>query len=110
MSSPLTLSRFTEEEKEKRPSIVHMPFGWGPRNCIGSRLALLEAKLALIAILTKYKFVRAPETEVRLHFYSVYYKIKIMLCSGSTGAAIWCHSVSKESSLPTYCQSLEVIT
>ena len=56
--------RFTPEEKAKRHSLAHMPFGWGPRNCIGMRFALLEAKLALISVLRKYKFVRAPETEV----------------------------------------------
>ena len=57
--------RFTEEEKDKRPALVHMPFGMGPRNCIGMRFALLEAKLALITILSQYKFVPSPETEVR---------------------------------------------
>ena len=69
-SSPFVLlslgmwSRFKEEEKEKRPPLAHIPFGMGPRNCIGMRFALLEAKLAFITILSKYKFVRAPETEV----------------------------------------------
>ena len=65
VSSPLPFQcRFTEEEKAKRPSLAHMPFGWGPRNCIGMRFALMETRLALITILSKYKFVRAPETEV----------------------------------------------
>ena len=57
--------RFRPEEKEKRPQLCHMPFGWGPRNCIGMRFALLEAKMALIYILRKYTFVQAPDTEVR---------------------------------------------
>ena len=56
--------RFTPEEKAKRHPLAHMPFGWGPRNCIGMRFALLETKFALISVLRKYKFVRAPETEV----------------------------------------------
>ena len=56
--------RFTPEEKAKRHPLAHLAFGWGPRNCIGMRFALLEMKLALISVLRKYKFVRAPETEV----------------------------------------------
>ena len=43
---------------------VHLPFGIGPRNCIGMRFALLEAKIALIELLKRFNFVKAPETEV----------------------------------------------
>ena len=56
--------RFSVEEKEKRPQLCHLPFGWGPRNCIGMRFALMEIKMALISILQKYKFMQALETEV----------------------------------------------
>ena len=56
--------RFTAEEKAKRPQLCHMPFGFGPRSCIGVRLALLEVKIALIELLQRFTFIRAPETEV----------------------------------------------
>ena len=46
-----------------------MPFGFGPRNCIGMRFALLEIKIALIEVLKRYSFVRAPDTEVSLVYY-----------------------------------------
>ena len=59
--------RFTPEERAKRPATVHTPFGFGPRNCVGMRFALLEAKIALMELLKRYTFVRAPDTEVGNH-------------------------------------------
>ncbi|XP_052777944.1 cytochrome P450 3A25-like [Mya arenaria] len=56
--------RFLPEEKAKRDPFTFIPFGHGPRNCIGMRLALLEAKIALVATLKKVTFVQVPETEV----------------------------------------------
>ena len=58
--------RFTAEEKAKRPQLCHIPFGFGPRSCVAMRLGLLETKIALIEVLKKYTFIRAPETEVTI--------------------------------------------
>ena len=53
------------EERAKRPQLCHLPFGFGPRSCIGMRFALLEAKMALIELMKRFTFVRSPDTEVR---------------------------------------------
>ena len=63
--------RFTPEAKASRPQLAHMPFGWGPRNCIGLRFAMLEAKIALMEILRQFSFARAPETVVSTKAYHV---------------------------------------
>lgn len=55
---------FSPEEKEGRNPLVFMPFGWGPRSCIGARFALMELKMTLLSVLRKYRFERAPDTEV----------------------------------------------
>ena len=61
------ISSFHPEEKAKRHPLAHIPFGVGPRRCIGMRFALMETKMALVGILRKFKFERAPDTEVELH-------------------------------------------
>lgn len=58
--------RFTPENKAKRNPYVYLPFGHGPRNCIGQRLAAMEAKCAIVYILQHYRFVTCSETEIPL--------------------------------------------
>ena len=40
-----------------------MPFGQGPRGCVGMRFALLEAKLALANIVRKFTLLPSEKTE-----------------------------------------------
>ncbi|XP_070556745.1 cytochrome P450 3A5-like [Ptychodera flava] len=56
--------RFTKEEKEKRHPYAWLPFGAGPRNCIGMRFALLEAKIALVRIFRDFTLEPCAETVI----------------------------------------------
>jgi len=55
--------RFSPENKGRIPPLAHIPFGAGPRNCIGMRFALLEAKLTLIRLIKKYRLVPSSKTK-----------------------------------------------
>jgi cytochrome P450 family 6 len=47
--------RFTAEESAERPNMAFMPFGEGPRNCIGMRFALVNVKFAIATIIKNFK-------------------------------------------------------
>uniref|UniRef100_A0A4W4GX49 unspecific monooxygenase n=1 Tax=Electrophorus electricus TaxID=8005 RepID=A0A4W4GX49_ELEEL len=58
--------RFTKENKELIDPYTYMPFGAGPRNCIGMRFALVSMKLAIIQILQNFNVIVCAETKVPL--------------------------------------------
>lgn len=60
--------RFTDENIAKRPEYSFIPFGIGPRICIGMRLALLEAKMALVYMLQNFSFTTCDKTEIPVTF------------------------------------------
>ncbi|XP_066175878.1 thromboxane-A synthase isoform X4 [Sylvia atricapilla] len=62
--------RFTEEAKKERHPFAYLPFGAGPRGCIGMKMGLLETKITLLRILQKFKFKTCPETEIPLQLKS----------------------------------------
>lgn len=59
--------RFDEQSKKSRDKCAYLPFGNGPRNCIAMRFALLEIKLLLAKIFSKYKFHKTEMTQVKFN-------------------------------------------
>ncbi|XP_044261778.1 probable cytochrome P450 6a13 [Tribolium madens] len=55
--------RFTEENKSLRHNYAFLPFGEGPRNCIGMRFGLLQSKMGLVALIKNYKFTVNKKTK-----------------------------------------------
>ncbi|XP_036028238.1 cytochrome P450 3A13-like [Onychomys torridus] len=58
--------RFSKENKDRINPYTYLPFGYGPRNCIGMRFALINMKLAIIKILQNFSLSPCEETEVPL--------------------------------------------
>ncbi len=58
--------RFTPAENRARPPYLYLPFGTGPRNCIGFAFAQVEAKVVLARILQRVRLAARPG-RVRAH-------------------------------------------
>jgi cytochrome P450 len=52
--------RFTKANEKLRTPFTHLPFGAGPRGCIGGNYAMLQILMILRDLLKKYDFVLAP--------------------------------------------------
>ncbi|XP_044259566.1 probable cytochrome P450 6a13 isoform X2 [Tribolium madens] len=48
--------RFSEENKRQRHPYTYLPFGEGPRICIGLRFGMMQTKVGLSVLLKNYKF------------------------------------------------------
>ncbi|CAI9741138.1 cytochrome P450 3A24-like [Octopus vulgaris] len=55
--------RFSEEAKSKQVPFTYLPFGAGPRMCLGMRLAKLEFKIAAVEMIRNFKILRTEKTE-----------------------------------------------
>uniref|UniRef100_A0A914PGY9 Cytochrome P450 n=1 Tax=Panagrolaimus davidi TaxID=227884 RepID=A0A914PGY9_9BILA len=53
--------RFLPDESDSRHPMAFLPFGSGPRNCLGMRFAEYELRVTLAWIIKNYKFIPADE-------------------------------------------------
>ncbi|XP_032965879.1 cytochrome P450 3A12-like isoform X1 [Rhinolophus ferrumequinum] len=58
--------RFSKENKDGINPYIYLPFGTGPRNCIGMRFALMNMKLAVVRVLQNFSFKPCKETQIPL--------------------------------------------
>ncbi|KAG7188951.1 hypothetical protein KM043_008550 [Ampulex compressa] len=54
--------RFSKENQETRHQMSYLPFGNGPRICLGLRFANFQVKIGITTILQKYKIERCDKT------------------------------------------------
>jgi len=58
--------RFSKEARMKRHNFAHMPFGAGPRMCIGRNFAMMEMKMIVIKLLKRYDFSLVPNQKIAM--------------------------------------------
>jgi cytochrome P450 len=56
--------RFSHGWEERIPRFAYLPFGGGPRVCIGNGFAMTEARLILATVAQRYQLVLEPDQEI----------------------------------------------
>lgn len=58
--------RFTSEQRAARPRFAYLPFGGGPRICIGAQFALAEVSLLLATMAQRFRLKLVPGQDIVL--------------------------------------------
>lgn len=87
--------RFTEENRRKRPSLMFIPFGEEPRNCIGQHFAIMQIKAGISLLLNNYKFLPAVGLDYNLKFESKSVTL-------TTEKTVWLNAVKLSTNITRY--------
>lgn len=68
--------RFSAENRKNIDPDTYLPFGIGPRNCIGSRFALMELKTVIYYLLLNFRFERTEKTDIPFKYENVPFAMK----------------------------------
>ena len=66
MSSEKGFRRVRPEKEKELPRYAYLPFGGGPRVCIGNAFAMMEAQLILATVAQRYRLSLANDQAVEL--------------------------------------------
>ncbi|XP_053974846.1 probable cytochrome P450 28d1 [Hylaeus volcanicus] len=65
--------RFNEDRKQNIEKMTYLPFGEGPRICVGMRMALVKIKACLSTLLRNYKLELSPKMQLPLQLSSAHF-------------------------------------
>uniref|UniRef100_A0A1L8E431 Putative cytochrome n=1 Tax=Nyssomyia neivai TaxID=330878 RepID=A0A1L8E431_9DIPT len=60
--------RFTDENIKQRHPMAWLPFGEGPRICVGMRFGLMQTRVGLATILSKYRLKATQKTPIPMTY------------------------------------------
>uniref|UniRef100_A0A182SWZ6 Cytochrome P450 n=1 Tax=Anopheles maculatus TaxID=74869 RepID=A0A182SWZ6_9DIPT len=60
--------RFSPEEVARRDPYCYLPFGEGPRICIGMRFGSIQAKVGLASLLNRFRFSVCDRTQIPVQY------------------------------------------
>lgn len=56
--------RFNDENRKNIPDYAYLPFGEGPRLCIGMRFGIMQTKVGLTSVLRNYRITLNKKTQL----------------------------------------------